>query len=122
MILRSKQKIAFLSLLLIFSTQTLSAIPSKLPDDVAAFLIKREACDHWRGEEGYDAERQADIDWAICTTCPGTDAKLSFLKKKYRNNKVISEKLNQLWPVVEPEDKEATKEICKKVRKPAYQK
>src|SRR5262245_37150097 len=55
----------------------------RLPAEVAAFLERRESCDHWRGEFGYDEERQSDIDWAICQACPGTDAQLARLKKKY---------------------------------------
>lgn len=28
-----------------------------LPKDVSSFIAQREACDHWRGEYGYDEER-----------------------------------------------------------------
>ncbi|MFZ6755325.1 hypothetical protein ACO0KY_18335 [Undibacterium sp. Dicai25W] len=122
MTLKLKQKIRFISLSLLCLAQTISATVVDFPDDVTAFLADREVCNHWRGEDGYDAERQADIDWAICTTCQGTDTKLSLLKKKYRGNKDVLEKLNQLEPKIEPEDKAATKEFCKKTRKPAYQK
>ncbi|MFZ6647696.1 hypothetical protein ACO0LO_18380 [Undibacterium sp. TJN25] len=60
------------------------AAPSEFPKDLAVFLAERESCDHWRGEPGYDDERQADINWSVYRTCSGTDSKLADLKKKYR--------------------------------------
>ena len=92
-----------------------------LPAKVAAFLERRESCDHWRGERGYDKERQADIDWAMCQACPGTDAQLARLKKKYAANKAVMQKLSEIEPNIEPEDKAAAQRFCSKTRKPKWQ-
>ena len=78
-----------------------------LPKDVSSFLQLRESCDHWRGEYGYDEERQADINWSICQACPGTDAKLAKLKRKYKSQENIIAKLNELESEIEPKDKSA---------------
>ena len=93
-----------------------------LPKDVSSFLKLRESCDHWRGEYGYDEERQADINWSVCQSCPRTDAKLAKLKHKYRGNEKVLEKLNKLEPEIEPKDKSEARRLCKKTRKPEWYK
>ena len=95
---------------------------SALPNDVSAFLKLRESCEHWRGEYGYDEARQSDIDWSICKSCQGTDAKLAKLKRKYKNQERILLKLNELESEIEPKDKSATREFCMKTKKPAWHK
>lgn len=35
------------------------------PPAVRAFLVRRAGCNHWGGEEGYDAERAAQIAEAV---------------------------------------------------------
>ena len=59
--------------LLLAAALSAAAEPAALPDDVSAFLAERESCDHWRGEEGYDAARRAEISWSVCQYCAGTD-------------------------------------------------
>lgn len=98
------------------------ACSSELPRDVAQFLKKREACDHWRGESGYDDERQADIDWSICQSCPGTDTALVRLKRKHQSNPAVLSRLQELEDEIEPKDKAAAQRFCKATRKPAWQK
>lgn len=93
-----------------------------LPKDVSSFLKLRELCDHWRGEYGYDEERQADINWSICQSCPGTDAKLAKLKRQYSGQENILAKLNELESEIEPKDKSAARQFCKKTRKPEWYK
>lgn len=93
-----------------------------LPAEVSAFLERRASCDHWRGEAGYDEERKADIDWAICQACPGTDAQLAQLRTKYAANTEVMEKLSQIEPNIEPPDKAAAQRFCSKTRKPSWQK
>jgi len=93
---------------------------ANLPSEVEKFLELRASCDHWRGEEGYDKERQADIDWSICQSCPGTDADLAKLKKKYRSNAKVTAALGELAPEIEPKDKAAAKRFCKSTRKPDW--
>ena len=93
-----------------------------LPAEVSDFLERRASCDHWRGEPGYDEGRKADIDWAICQACPGTDAELARLQTKYAANKGVMEKLSQIEPNIEPRDKAAAQRFCSKTRKPHWQK
>lgn len=99
---------------------TASAAPPPLPKDVAAFMERRDACDHWRGEAGYDAERRKDIEWSICQSCPGTDAELAKLKGKYAGNKAVMDKLSGYETEVEPKDKAAAAKACSAARKPAW--
>lgn len=89
-----------------------------LPNEVSTFLQKRESCDHWRGEEGYDKERRAEINWSICQSCAGTDSELAQLKKKYGADKASIDKLGELEPKIEPDDKEATRRFCSSIKKP----
>jgi len=49
------------------------------------FIINRQGCDHFRGEPGYDAERQDYINEQTKKLCTGTDVALKTLRKKYRN-------------------------------------
>lgn len=89
-----------------------------IPKDVSTFMEERESCDHWRGEEGYDKERRAEIDWSICQSCVGTDSRLALLKKKYQADKTTMAKLAELEPSIEPDDKVATKRFCRGLKKP----
>ncbi|MDY7539444.1 hypothetical protein QN372_02655 [Undibacterium sp. RTI2.1] len=91
---------------------------SEFPKDVTAFLTARESCDHWRGEPGYDEERQADINWFVCQSCTGIDLKLAELKKKYRRSKSVMEKLGEFELQVESKNKAAAKQFCSNTRKP----
>lgn len=112
-------KIAFLAMFVIGVMPIFGlAAEQKLPEEVTTFLDQRESCDHWRGEEGYDKERRAEIDWSVCQSCPGTDSKLAVLKKKYRANKVVMDKLFELEPAIEPDDKGATMRFCRSLKKP----
>jgi hypothetical protein len=95
------------------------AAPAPLPKEVQTLLDAREACDHYRGQRGFDAERQKDIDWSVCQSCPGTDAELARLKQKYKGNARVTEALAGLEPRVEPEDKAAQARFCQATRKPA---
>ena len=66
-----------------------SAAP--FPDEVTEFMVARDGCDHFRGEEPYDSERRAYLDESIRTLCTGTDGKLADLRKRYaRDEEVIS--------------------------------
>ena len=96
------------------------AAPTAFPKDVSDFLSRRASCDHWRGEDGYDDERKADIAWASCQACQGTDAQLASLKRKYRTNAKVMAELDVLDSKTEPDDKAATKELCRHTRKPKW--
>jgi len=113
---------AVLASILMVATGLCQAEPAPFPRDVREFLASRESCDHWRGEDGYDEERKAEIAWATCEACQGTDAKLAGLKRKYRTNARIIEKLREFDPKIEPDNKVAAREFCRSTRKPEWQK
>lgn len=96
----------------------LPAPAAEHPDDLRQFLERREECDHWRGEVGYDRERQRDIDRGVCRTCTGTDADLARLKKKYRANPGVMDVLDELEEKVELPDKAAPRRFCQRLRQP----
>lgn len=60
-----------------------SATAVALPAEVLAFIAQRESCDHFRGEEGYDAERRAFLAKALAKTCTGTDRALAALRERF---------------------------------------
>ncbi len=64
---------------------SVAASAASLPPDVQTYVAERQNCDHFRGEEPYDAERRREIEAALERYCRGTDARLMGLKKKYRN-------------------------------------
>lgn len=92
-----------------------------LPKDVNSFIEQRGACDHWRGEYGYDEEQQAQIDVAVCETCVGTDERLAKLKRKYKAQQKILTRLNKFEADIEPEDGAANAAFCQRARS-KYQK
>lgn len=83
------------------------------PHDVGSFLARRAACDHWRGEEATDAQRQAQIVRALCRDCTGTDAELRRLKARYARDARVSAALADLEPQVESPDRRETRRLCK---------
>ncbi|MGE7367796.1 hypothetical protein ACQKKX_01840 [Neorhizobium sp. NPDC001467] len=72
------------------ASQTAAPVPADalpadaLPADVRHYIAERENCDHFRGEDPYDADRRREIDAALDRYCKGTDARLDSLRKKYR--------------------------------------
>jgi hypothetical protein len=73
----------------------------RLPEDVARFIERRDGCDHFRGEEAYDEERRQFLLQKMIETCKGTDRQLAALKKKYRGQKQVMEKLSGYEPKIE---------------------
>ena len=57
---------------------------SELPAEVVAFVKQRDGCDHFRGEEPYDAERARFINERLEALCTGTDRRLAELRARYR--------------------------------------
>jgi hypothetical protein len=76
---------------------------ASLPSDVTAFIERREACDHFRGEEGYDAQRIKFLNTAMARTCTGSDAKLRTLRAKYANVPVVIDILKHYDADIEPD-------------------
>jgi hypothetical protein len=67
-----------------------SMVVAGTPHDVAAYTDRREGCNHWAGEEGYDAARRAEINKAIADlkcTALGRDEKI--LRHRYRHNPAV---------------------------------
>ncbi|WP_088183760.1 hypothetical protein [Sphingobium sp. Z007] len=65
-----------------------SALP--FPQEVTSFMVDRDGCDHFRGEEPYDAERRAYIAENIAELCSGTDAKLAMLRRRYAGDRSVT--------------------------------
>jgi hypothetical protein len=74
---------------------------ARLPEDVARFVERRDACDHFRGEEPYDAKRREFLEQQMLKLCVGSDKQLAELKKKYRSNRTIMTKLNEYEAQIE---------------------
>jgi hypothetical protein len=73
----------------------------KLPRDIIQFMERRDACDHFRGEEPYDAERRKLLEDKTRQLCTGTDRKLAALKRKYKNQTKVLVKLGEYEPRIE---------------------
>ncbi|WP_272800184.1 hypothetical protein [Sphingobium sp. AntQ-1] len=65
-----------------------SALP--FPQEVTSFMVGRDGCDHFRGEEPHDAERRAYIAENIAELCSGTDAKLAMLRRRYAGDRSVT--------------------------------
>ncbi|GAB0118669.1 hypothetical protein [Acidisoma sp. 7E03] len=66
----------------------------QLPPEVTAYLVRQAACDHWAGEEPYDAARGSEIAAAIHRLhCDGLEADAARLRKRYRQDPAVLEAL-----------------------------
>jgi hypothetical protein len=72
-----------------------------LPADVMRFTEGRDQCDHFRGEEPYDAERRKFLKERMRSLCTGTDAQLKALKSKYKGKPKVLAKLAEYEPQIE---------------------
>jgi hypothetical protein len=72
-----------------------------LPADVLRFQAQREQCDHFRGEEPYDAQRAKFLAAALARTCTGTDKALAALRERYRQNPAALAALQDFEDTVE---------------------
>lgn len=74
-----------------------------LPRDVQRFIDRREGCDHMRGEipEPNARKRMREISREIEKLCKGTDKELAQLKKRYRENSSVLERLNEFESDIE---------------------
>jgi hypothetical protein len=68
---------------------------TQLPLEVSRFIEGRDMCEHFRGEEPYDAERGEFLAQKVSEFCTGTDKKLAALKLKYKANSLVQSKLLQ---------------------------
>ena len=74
------------------ASPTLGSAPA-LPADILAFRKKRDDCDHFRGEEPYDAKRAAFLKAALARTCTGTDKALAALRQRYLDRPALLDAL-----------------------------
>lgn len=71
------------------------AVRARMPEDLRAFVMTRQACDHFRGEpvEGDDPEATARRQFVadkIAETCTGTDQQLAAMKQRYANDSAFA--------------------------------
>jgi hypothetical protein len=65
------------------------------PYDVARFLDRRMNCDHWAGEEPYDADRRREIDAAIRhLRCDAIARDERRIRKRYASRPAVLELLD----------------------------
>jgi hypothetical protein len=71
--------------------------------DLAGFLERRAACDHFRGEvpDPPDAQRLREVMQQIDATCTGSDAQLAALKQRYRADPAVMKQLAQFEDHIE---------------------
>lgn len=74
------------------------AVRARMPEDLRAFVLGRQACDHFRGEpvEGDDPEaiaRRQFVADRIAETCTGTDKQLAAMKQRYADDSAFASAL-----------------------------
>ncbi|RYD54027.1 MAG: hypothetical protein EOP60_08820 [Sphingomonadales bacterium] len=67
------------------SDAELEALPGAegMPRDIQRYVAQRGDCEHWTGEEPYDAARKAEIEANVAESCTGLDARLESLRKRH---------------------------------------
>jgi hypothetical protein len=82
-------RIVSIATVLLFLTGC-DASPPLVQQDVRDFLQRRQDCQHWAGEEGYDAARRAEIDAAYAKLrCAALGADEDALKRRYGGNPAL---------------------------------
>lgn len=66
-----------------------AADPQPFPDEVTRYMVDRDSCDHFRGEEAYDVERLAFLQENIAELCTGTDTRLAVLRQRYAQDPAV---------------------------------
>ena len=76
--------------------EALDHLKQGLPSPVAQFVERAANCNHWAGEEPYDAERAAEINKAISELrCSSLDADEARLLKRYKGNTAIERAIRE---------------------------
>ena len=97
--MKMRKRYRILLLLVLMTAPALAQ--NALPVDVTRFVEKRDSCDHFRGEEAYDAERGKFLEEQMRKLRTGTDKKLKALKAKYRKNPGVLSRLKEYEPQIE---------------------
>ncbi|PPU25444.1 hypothetical protein [Xanthomonas arboricola] len=66
-----------------------------MPEDVRTLVEDYDTCEHFAGEDPYDADRRHEIEVAIAQFCTPAPARLATLLKQYRNNAQVSDWLRK---------------------------
>ncbi|MFJ7440143.1 hypothetical protein ACIQW5_21040 [Methylorubrum thiocyanatum] len=73
------------------ATKPVGAEP-KLPADAEAYVARRKGCNHWGGEEAYDAARRRDIAAALKSLrCEAIDVDEARLRRRYGKEPAVLE-------------------------------
>ncbi|MDF7777864.1 hypothetical protein P1X14_21595 [Sphingomonas sp. AOB5] len=67
-----------------------------MPADVQRYLVRRADCEHWSGEEPYDADRKAEIERNVNQLCAGLDAETATLRTRHAGDPVVAAALAKL--------------------------
>jgi hypothetical protein len=78
--------------------------PDPFPAEVTHYMVERDGCDHFRGEEAYDEDRRAYLDESIRELCTGTDSRLAALRRRYAENPDVMTALQNYEDKIEPEE------------------
>ncbi|MCC6595169.1 MAG: hypothetical protein IT477_01520 [Rhodanobacteraceae bacterium] len=79
------------------------AAPGLLAPEVMRFIQRRDSCDHFRGEEAYDAARREFLLLRVREHCTGSDAELAALKARYKDQPAVMERLDRYESRIEDE-------------------
>ncbi|MFS1291656.1 SH3 domain-containing protein [Pseudomonas piscis] len=69
---------------------------AQLPADASALIQRHEECQHFAGEEPYDAERRAELEKAVKESCTGVDRQLATLRQQYKDDPEVLQALAPL--------------------------
>ncbi len=75
--------------------------PTTTKKEYSQFTARRDQCDHFRGEEPYDAARAREIAAKVKQYCTGTDRELRRLRKRYAHDPHVLERLRRFENSVE---------------------
>lgn len=76
--------------------EDIAAISKGMPIPVKKVIDRQIACNHWAGEEPYDAERAEEINTAITKLkCNMLDQDEARLIKKYKSRPEVKNAINQ---------------------------
>lgn len=84
---------------LLLAPQVTATEPA-LPPDVQAFVDRYDECEHWLGEEPYDAARKREINRAIKKVCTRIDEWPAKLRAAHPANTAVDRVLFERPPLL----------------------
>ena len=77
------------------------ALTQGMPADVSDFIYRRVECNHWEGEEPYDAERARDIEEAtLRLDCKALPQQEQYLRQQYSGEEGVLESLEKATDLI----------------------